>query len=50
MTKIGDGPWPAGTVIVSADSHLIEQDYWYQVFPASKQDQAPRMRWLFNMG
>ena len=36
-------PWPAGTVIVSADSHLIEQDYWYDGFPAEKKAQAPRM-------
>lgn len=37
------GPWPAGTRIVSADSHLIEQDYWYEGFPEHKKDQAPRM-------
>ncbi len=36
-------PWPAGTRIVSADSHLIEQDYWYEGFPTEKKDQAPRM-------
>ncbi|MEZ5559696.1 MAG: amidohydrolase family protein [Pseudomonadales bacterium] len=36
-------PWPAGTIIVSADSHLIEQDYWHEGFPAHKKDQAPRM-------
>src|SRR5262245_2902009 len=36
-------PWPAGTIIVSADSHLIEQDYWHEGFPAEKKDQAPRM-------
>jgi predicted TIM-barrel fold metal-dependent hydrolase len=36
-------PWPAGTIVVSADSHLIEQDYWYEGFPEEKKDQAPRM-------
>jgi predicted TIM-barrel fold metal-dependent hydrolase len=37
-------PWPAGTVIVSADSHLIEQDYWYEGFPEHLKHQAPRMQ------
>jgi len=41
-------PWPPGTVIVSADSHLIEQDYWYAGFPEHLKDQAPRM--TFNDG
>lgn len=40
------GPWPPGTVIVSADSHLIEQDYWIDGFPEDKKDQAPRMRFV----
>ena len=35
--------WPPGTVIVSADSHLIEQDYWYDAFPQHIKEQAPRM-------
>lgn len=46
------GPWPAGTVIVSADSHLIEQDYWIEGFPDDKKDQAPRMQFhdgMFDM-
>jgi hypothetical protein len=38
--------WPDGTVIVSADSHLIERDYWYDGFPDDKKDQAPRMRFV----
>lgn len=42
-------PWPAGTVIVSADSHLIEQDYWYEGFPADLKDQAPRMTFRDGM-
>jgi predicted TIM-barrel fold metal-dependent hydrolase len=37
-------PWPAGTIIVSADSHLIEQDYWYEGFPDHLKHQAPRMQ------
>ena len=40
--------WPAGTRIVSADSHLIEQDYWHEGFPAHLKEQAPRM--LFRDG
>ena len=44
----GGKPWPEGTVIVSADSHLIEQDYWVDGFPQDKKDQAPRM--LFKDG
>ena len=40
----GGRPWPAGTRIVSADSHLIEQDYWIDGFPADRKDEAPRMR------
>ena len=42
-------PWPAGTVIVSADSHLIEQDYWYDGFPDALKSQAPRMRFHDGM-
>lgn len=41
-------PWPTGTRIISADSHLIERDYWYDGFPEDKKDQAPRM--LFKDG
>lgn len=40
--------WPAGTRIVSADSHLIEQDYWHEGFPEHLKEQAPRM--LFEDG
>jgi len=40
--------WPAGTRIVSADSHLIEQDYWFAGFPEQLKAQAPRM--LFEDG
>ena len=42
-------PWPAGTIIVSADSHLIEQDYWHEGFPDHIKDQAPRMRFHDGM-
>lgn len=46
IPQAADRPWPAGTRIVSADSHLIEQDYWYAGFPADKKDQAPRMQFV----
>jgi predicted TIM-barrel fold metal-dependent hydrolase len=36
-------PWPDGTVIVSADSHMLESDLWVDRFPADLKDQAPRM-------
>jgi predicted TIM-barrel fold metal-dependent hydrolase len=36
--------WPEGTVIVSADSHMLETDLWIDRFPADLKDQAPRMR------
>ena len=36
-------PWPEGTVIVSADSHMLEGDYWVDRFPEHLKDQAPRM-------
>lgn len=36
-------PWPAGTRVVSADSHIIERDYWIDGFPEDLKDQAPRM-------
>ena len=35
--------WPAGTVIVSADSHMIERDCWYGRFSEAIRDRAPRM-------
>jgi predicted TIM-barrel fold metal-dependent hydrolase len=35
--------WPDGTVIISADSHMLETDLWYDRFPAHLKDQAPRM-------
>ena len=37
------GPWPEGTVIVSADSHMLETDLWHERFPEHLKDQAPRM-------
>jgi predicted TIM-barrel fold metal-dependent hydrolase len=39
-------PWPAGTVIVSADSHWLEGDLWIDRFPAHLRDKAPRMRFV----
>jgi len=35
--------WPAGTHIVSADSHMLEGDLWIERFPAELKDAAPRM-------
>lgn len=37
------GAWPAGTRIVSADSHMLESDLWVGRFPDELKDQAPRM-------
>ncbi len=36
-------PWPAGTRIISAESHMLEADLWYDRFPEHLKDQAPRM-------
>jgi predicted TIM-barrel fold metal-dependent hydrolase len=36
-------PWPEGTIIVSADSHMLETDCWIDRFPEHLKDQAPRM-------
>jgi predicted TIM-barrel fold metal-dependent hydrolase len=36
--------WPRGTVIISADSHMLENDdTWYPRFPEHLKDEAPRM-------
>ncbi len=35
--------WPAGTRIVSADSHMLESDLWVDRDPEHLKDQAPRM-------
>jgi predicted TIM-barrel fold metal-dependent hydrolase len=35
--------WPEGTVIVSADSHMLESDLWVDRFPEHLKAQAPRM-------
>jgi predicted TIM-barrel fold metal-dependent hydrolase len=35
--------YPAGTVIVSADSHWLEGDIWIDRFPEHLKDRAPRM-------
>jgi predicted TIM-barrel fold metal-dependent hydrolase len=42
-------PWPAGTRIISADSHLIEGDYWYEGFPEHLKAEAPRMTFKDGM-
>lgn len=36
-------PHPAGTVIVSADSHWLEGDLWIERYPAHLKDRAPRV-------
>jgi predicted TIM-barrel fold metal-dependent hydrolase len=36
-------PWPRGTRIISADSHMLESDLWISRFPEHLKDQAPRM-------
>ena len=36
--------WPAGTIIVSADSHMLERDCWYDRFPEALRDKAPRIQ------
>ena len=41
-------PLPAGTVVVSADSHWLEGDIWVDRFPAHLKDRAPRV--LFENG
>jgi predicted TIM-barrel fold metal-dependent hydrolase len=40
--------WPAGTRIVSADSHMLEPDLWVDRFPPELRDLAPRM--MFKNG
>ena len=35
--------WPAGTRIVSADSHMLERDCWFDRFPDALKDKAPRI-------
>jgi predicted TIM-barrel fold metal-dependent hydrolase len=35
--------WPERTVIISADSHMLETDCWVDRFPEALRDQAPRM-------
>lgn len=47
--------WPAGTTIISADSHMLETDCWIDRFPAHLKDKAPRMEfrdggWHFTIG
>ncbi|HZZ89352.1 MAG TPA: hypothetical protein VFE13_13570, partial [Caulobacteraceae bacterium] len=37
------GAWPEGTLIISADSHMLETDLWHDRFPEHLKEQAPRM-------
>lgn len=41
--QVAVGPWPEGTMIISADSHMLETDLWVDRFPEHLKDQAPRM-------
>jgi hypothetical protein len=38
--------WPAGTRIISADSHWLEGDLWIDRFPPHLRDKAPRMQFI----
>ncbi|MGE3142863.1 MAG: amidohydrolase family protein [Hyphomonadaceae bacterium] len=42
--QIAKTPWPKGTVIVSADSHFMEGDFWVDHYPPELKAYAPRMR------
>src|ERR1700759_5172575 len=39
----GAHAWPEGTIIVSADSHMLETDCWVDRFPEHLKAEAPRM-------
>jgi predicted TIM-barrel fold metal-dependent hydrolase len=43
--RIPDTAWrpPTGTVVVSADDHLMEPDLWLDRLPAADRDRAPRV-------
>ena len=38
-------PWPAGTTIVSADSHVLKAFDWPDYVPAKYRDRAPTSHW-----
>lgn len=38
--------WPAGTRIISADSHWLEGDLWIDRYPEHLKEHAPRMRFV----
>ena len=38
--------WPEGTLIISADSHMLEGDWWIDRFPDEIKHQAPRMAFV----
>jgi predicted TIM-barrel fold metal-dependent hydrolase len=38
--------WPEGTLVISADSHMLEPDLWIDRFPEHMKDQAPRMTFV----
>ncbi|HEX3916948.1 MAG TPA: amidohydrolase family protein [Caulobacteraceae bacterium] len=41
--QAGAHAWPEGTVIVSADSHMLEPDCWVDRFPEHLKAEAPRI-------
>ena len=43
--ELPQSPWPAGTSIVSADSHLLEAFDWADYVPAKYRDRAPKSHW-----
>jgi predicted TIM-barrel fold metal-dependent hydrolase len=52
--QAGPNLWPAGTRIVSADSHMLEGDLWIERYPEELKHRAPRMEfkdggWHFHV-
>src|SRR5437588_13068070 len=44
--EIPEATWrpPTGTVVISADDHLVEPDLWVHRLPAADRGRAPRVR------
>ena len=40
-----ESPWPAGTTVVSADSHFLEPMDWTDYLPPKYRDRGPRGHW-----
>src|SRR5476651_1870880 len=41
--QAGEQVWPPGTVIISADSHMLERDCWYERVPDALKSKVPRI-------